>query len=504
MFLNSQPAPWSRRSRRPVGAAIVVVVALTLSGCGNRLSDERLAAGAGATAVVAASDTGAVAPGDAGVAVGAVDTGALAPGVGGQVPVVGAPSPPGTVPAAVTGGTAAQPGKGTGAAAAVPGKSAAGASAPKACTGNEAPLILGQTGSFSGLIGASIGAHRLGVAMWVKAVNAAGGIQCHPVKVYQADDGSSPAQAASNVNDFVKNKGAVALLDICDPIVLSAVRAEIAKLKVPIVGGDLSDPGWTQDPLVFAQGVSPIQGFAGGIATAAKVAKVTKISVLYCVEAAICELINKSKDEMAASSGTTLVHSQSISLTQSSYTAECQNAKNAGAQMIFGGVDGSALTRMGTSCASLGYFPAFGGPGIAFSETLSKNQALRKAGVYLGTVSAPFMTTDQPGTKAFHEAAEKYAPGQAIDQSASDGWTSGKLMEAALNALGAELRDRPITTADIFSGLYLLKGETLGGLASPLTYKKGQPSPINGCYFSMVLGPDGFFPPFGSKRQGKC
>lgn len=504
MFLNSQPTRWSRRSRRPVGAAIVVVLALALSACGNRLPDERLAAGAGATTAVGAGDT-ALAPGDTSGAVGAADTGQVAPSAGGQVPAVVGPAAPGTRGAAVPGGAATQPGKATDAVGAATGKTVTGgASVAKACTGKEAPLILGQTGSFSGLIGASIAGHRLGIAMWVKAVNAAGGIQCHPVKVYQADDGSSPAQAASNVNDFVKNKGAIALIDVCDPIVLSAVRAEIAKLKVPVVGGDGSDPGWNQDPLVFAQGVSPIQGFAGGIATAAKVAKVTKLSVLYCVEAAICELINKSKNEMAAGSGTTLVHSQSVSLTQSSYTAECQNAKNAGAEMIFGGFDGSALTRAGSSCASLGYYPAFGGPGIAFSDTLSRNETLRKAGVYLGTVSAPFMTTDQPGTKLFHEAAERYAPGQPLDQSASDGWTSGKLMEAALNAVGAELRDRPITTADIFDGLYKLKGETLGGLSSPLTYKKGQPSPINGCYFSMVLGPNGFSAPFGSKRQGKC
>ncbi|MBA3744221.1 ABC transporter substrate-binding protein, partial [Sporichthya sp.] len=387
--------------------------------------------------------------------------------------------------------------------AAKPGAAVAGtASSP--CTQQGAPLILGQNGTFSGLVGASIGANRIGLAIWQKAVNAAGGIQCHPIQIFQVDDGASPAQAASNVSDLIYNKKAVAILDAAVPLTLDAVRSVINKANVPVVGGDISDPGWFEDPLLFPQGTGPIEGFTGGIALGNKLKGFTKLGILYCVEAAICATIHKEEERMAANSNTTLAYSQSISLTQSSYTSECQNAKNAGVQIIYMGADGSALTRLASSCASLGYFPGLSGPGIAISPALSKSEALKKAGVYLGTIAAPFNTSDNPGTAEWTEAVKKYASGQPVDQSASNAWAAGKMLQAALNAVGPSLRERAITTQDIFDGLYKLKNETLGGLVPPRTFVKGELPKRVGCYWGLILDGNGFSAPYGGRRLGTC
>ncbi len=78
------------------------------------------------------------------------------------------------------------------------------------------------------------------------------------------------------------------------------------------------------------------------------------------------------------------------------------------------------------------------------------------------------------------------------------------MFEAALNAVGSELRDRAVTTADVLAGLYKLKNETLGGLVAPLNFTKGQPSPIVACYWAIGVKEGGFYAPFGSERFGKC
>lgn len=200
----------------------------------------------------------------------------------------------------------------------------------------------------------------------------------------------------------------------------------------------------------------------------------------------------------------TSVFSQSVSLTQTSFTSECQNAKSKGVQVIFLAMDGSATARMATSCAALDYYPSFAGPGIAISATQSRDPKVQKNGAYLAATVAPFTTSDLPGTKLFQQALQRYGAGQAIDQSVIEGWTSGRMFEAALNAVGSELRNRAVTTADVMTGLYKFKKETLGGLAPPLTFTKGQPSPIQHCYWAIGVKEGGFFAPFGSERFGKC
>ena len=63
-------------------------------------------------------------------------------------------------------------------------------------------------------------------------------------------------------------------------------------------------------------------------------------------------------------------------------------------------------------------------------------------------------------------------------------WSDGALLQAAVQAAKATTTT-PITSALIIDGLYgLPSGETLGGLAPPLHFVKGQPA-NNSCFFEM-------------------
>jgi branched-chain amino acid transport system substrate-binding protein len=376
---------------------------------------------------------------------------------------------------------------------------------PCTSSDNTTPIVIGQTGAFSGIIGAAVGGEKLGLALWADEVNAAGGIQCHPVKLYQEDDGSNPSQAAANADDLINNKHAVALVDTDEPLSLDAVRSVSDKDRIPIVGGDLFGAAWNTDPLLFEQGTSALSTFAVGLQAAAKSIHAKKAGVLYCVEAAICTLLGQNFKNIAHVAGVTSVYSQSMSITQTSFTSDCQNAKAAGVQVLFLGMEGASETRIATSCSSIGYHPVIATVGLAIPASLESNALLQQDTVFLGSAVVPFDETALPAQREFDSDVKQYAAGQGVDQNTFQGWVAGQLFAAGLNALGASLRTKAVTTADVEKGLYNLpKNDTLGGVSPPLNFTPGKPGPRIACGFLLALTKGGFHPEFGNERFGVC
>jgi branched-chain amino acid transport system substrate-binding protein len=93
---------------------------------------------------------------------------------------------------------------------------------------------------------------------------------------------------------------------------------------------------------------------------------------------------------------------------------------------------------------------------------------------------------------------DTYAPGQPLNQSAVEGYVSGRLFEAAIARVASAAAKGPITTAMVKQGLGRIKNETLDGLAPPLTFHSGKPAPVVNCYYNLQVGSKGFFAPQGS------
>jgi hypothetical protein len=62
------------------------------------------------------------------------------------------------------------------------------------------------------------------------------------------------------------------------------------------------------------------------------------------------------------------------------------------------------------------------------------------------------------------------------------GWVAGKLLQRA----GAKLPEPPTSEA-ILQGLWTIEGDTLGGLTSPLTFRKDEPAVPTSCWFNLAL-----------------
>jgi branched-chain amino acid transport system substrate-binding protein len=485
----SQSTPRSRRPRRrttprfrrPERIAAVAAVGLLLTACGTRVSDEQLtAAGSlGGNQVIQPGVQNAATSSEATTPTGTGAT-TLAPGAG---TAPGTTTIPGPTPAAQG---ATKPGKN--AATAVPGAVAATALADAPCTQQLDPISVGQIGAFSGFLEPTLGGYRPGLAVWAAEVNARGGVQCHPIRLSQRDDGSDPARTTSAVKDLVENQKVIAMISADVPITIAAYRAAMTPTGIPTIGGDMITPDWTKDPLLYPNGGgNSIYGFAGSLKAAVQNTGLKKVGLIHCVEASICGLIRDSFSDMAKWAGAEVVSVQSASLTQPDFTSQCQSAKNAGAEMLFTAIDTSSHARLFKSCAAIGFRPPTASTSIAVGPATATDPNAQAATIYLNSPHQPYANATQPMVKAFLDAVKKFAPGARIDQPAVAAYAAGKLFEAALAKVAEQARAGSVTTRMLIEGMHQIKNETLGGLSAvPLTFKAG-PHQVGNCYFVTLI-----------------
>ncbi len=365
------------------------------------------------------------------------------------------------------------------------------AAADGPCTRQLEPISIGQVGAFSGFLEPMLGGFRPGLAVWAAEVNARGGVQCHPIRLSQRDDGSDPARTTAAIRDLVDRQKVVAMLAADVPITIGAYRAALTPAGIPTIGGDGVTPDWNADPLIFPAGVVSMTGYAGAIKAMVDATGLKKLGLITCVEASICGLIRDAIDDMAAKAGTTVVSKQSVSLTQTDYTSQCQSLKNAGAETMFLTVDSSAIQRIFKSCASIGWSPPSATTGIAISPSTAADPKVQAANVYLNSPTPPYFNLDLPTARAFQDAMKRYAPGARIDQSAMNAYVAGKLFEAGLAKVAAQARSGPVTTKMILEGMHQIKNDNLGGYSSvPLTFRPG-PHPTGACYFVVRINEQG-------------
>lgn len=483
----------SRGRRVAAAAAIVATLSLCLASCGTRLSDEKIIASSQVLPAAAApSGTTTSDTSGAQAAVGITPAAPIVGGTDSTTSPAQATQPSAGPKAAAT----ASPAQGSTGAVALPGKVSA------ACPTQLAPISIGQIGAFSGVVGGATRGIRTGLAVWLSQVNATGGIQCHPVQLHVVDDGSDPSRTAAAAADLIQTKKVVAFVGSNVPLTMTAYRSVVSKAQIPTVGGDGVPPAWNEDPYLFPQGSDPTTIYAGAAAQMVKTTGKQKMGVIYCVEASFCPTINEIVKDPANESagGYKVVLSRSSSITQTDYTSECQNLKQAGAEMVWIALDGASTQRVAKSCTALGYRPAIAVTAIQINAGLTSDPNLAPYLIDIASPVAPFVSTDTPALQAFHAAFKTYANPSLEDGSAMIGWTAGKLFEAAMNKVAAA-RTGPVTTAMVMDGLYALKNETLGGLSPGVTYVRGKPAPRVTCFFHVQLTGGTFGAPSGSGKQ---
>lgn len=503
--IRSAVSPRRGGRRRPV-VAVVLLAAITASGCGSLASDREIVEGAGGTTVRLDDEQFNALRQGGGLGTASVPAGDGAAGhapapqaAGAADPSVAAPKATDTGNAATAAGTGKSAGSGASSSntAAAPG---AGVAPAASCKASLSPIVVGQVGNFSGVLGAVNTGARGGLAAWAKATNAKGGIACHPVSVIAADDGGDPSRAQAAVADLVKNKGAVALLASFVQLTYDGFRAGFEAAKVPAIGGDLASPNWFTSTYAFPQGADITAQAIGAYKQGTDIGK-KKMAVLYCVESSVClnlRKVTEGKGGAAEVAGSEVVYSSQVSLTQPDFTAQCQNAKNAGADMIAAAVDGSATIRIARSCKALNYFPMFATGAMAIGAQQALDPQVQQNTLSIASSVFPWTASDTPAQAAFQKAMKELT-NLPPDGPASIAWTSGELLAKAITSLPAKDAEGAISADLVLRGLGTIKNETLGGLIAPLTFKPGGTAPVGKCVFYVLLTKQGWTAPASSK-----
>jgi branched-chain amino acid transport system substrate-binding protein len=323
-------------------------------------------------------------------------------------------------------------------------------------------------------------------------------LACHPVQLFFGDDGGDPARAAALVAQFSRDDHVIAFTGGHDDFTMAGFKQGLETAKVPAVGGEVIAPEWYgTSAYLFPQGASIDDQVIGLIKQAVGLGK-TKVGLFYCVEVKVCTYLNQQAATLAKAAGAQIVYSSAISLTQTDFTAQCQSAKSAGADVLALGMDGTAMARVARSCKAIGYQPLLTGVGGTLSPGQAKDPTLREFNLATSSGNAPWTESSTPGLKAYQEAIARYAPGEETSGSSVQMWAGAKLLEAAVAQLGSAAVTETLTPALVLTGLHKIQNETLGGLSGPLTFGSGLPK-SNGCVFFELLTPKGWSAPQGAK-----
>ncbi len=488
-------------------------VALLFAGCGSRLSDSALAhaadkpiytgSAAGASSGTSGVGTGAQALGSSGAPCSSTTTTTTTkpaattttkPSKSGAKSTATTSTTTTTAPCStsalasgpVGGGSA---GGGTAGAAggtaghATTGAAATGGSAGGAASSSGSTIALGNVGTYSGVIGAVFSGAQQTMGVWQAYVNSHGGLNGHPVHVYIEDDGSDPSTSVSDVEQEVTQDHVIAFVGNLMPLTVQASVPYLQQQDIPVIGGDASSATWWQSPVLFPQGSSDIGSDQAVFTIKAAAAKgYTKMGVVYCVEDPTCSNGIQSLIQPGGGSqaGVTTVYSSSISITQPDFTAQCLDAKQAGATFIYFAGDGDSLMRMANDCAAQGYKPLYVGDSIAITANLASNANLN--GLLAGQTNFPWVDSYTPAQATYQQAVKQYDPQLASSATTAAEWAAGMLAVAA----DKDLTATP-TSAEFFQGLWSIKDNNLGGLAPPLTFNQGGNATPSNCFFLMTL-----------------
>lgn len=361
----------------------------------------------------------------------------------------------------------------------------------------KAPVSVGIICSCTGPLAASIAVGPPAYEAWADYQNSLGGIDGHKVNVIVDDDSFNSGTALTDVENLITQDHVVALVDASD--VDAAFGTYAKQHTVPVVGGGSSSELFLTNTDFFAVGQTLTDYFVNFLLAAKKVGA-TKFGELYCAEAVTCEEGVPPLKKTAAAEHMTVTYVTQISASAPNYTAQCLASKQAGVQALTVADAVNVVEAVSKDCVAQGYSPweiALDG-GVAKSFTTSPGLENKFIG---SEPDIPFFANNTPATQLMNKNLKKYADATYtsanFNEEATQLYLSGVLLATAAEKAKAGTSG-PITAAEVVKGLYMLKGDTLGGTAPPLTYHQGKPTPVD-CWYWIRIQNKKFTTPYGVK-----
>jgi branched-chain amino acid transport system substrate-binding protein len=361
--------------------------------------------------------------------------------------------------------------------------------------GSDSPIVVGVVGSFSGSFSEQYGGDQPAIEAWASYTNASGGIDGHKVELVIKDDGGAAGQSLFDVKELVQSDHVAAIVAPAtaqDAVWGSYVRAQ----GIPVIGGYQSENN-ASNPAFFPVGTAATFRAPDGLVMASRLAKSTRVGLVYCVEQAACASTIAVFKQVTPSVSMTLNYTGAVSSSAPGYTAQCLAAQSAHVGILVAALDPVTLGRLAADCARQGYSPMYTDSTVTAS--MLSVPALEN---HFSFISPDFLYYDNSTSaeKTFHSAIAKYAPSlpsnSEYGETVAVAWVSGQALAAAVTASGAK---GAITTADIKNGLYSFRNVTLDNLAPPLTYVRNGANAKIACGFEGAIMNKQLSAPFGVK-----
>lgn len=371
-------------------------------------------------------------------------------------------------------------------------------SAPsQAAAATKSPIAVGYICSCTGPLASSITVNKQAYQAYVDSVNAAGGIDGHPIKLYTADDALNPATSSAAVHTFVTDDHIVALASVSNTP--QAWDTYISGLKIPVIGADGSAQDMYTNPDFFFPGQTD-DSLSAAVVLGAQKMHAKNMAIFYCAESPACQELVAPEKAAATQYHENLAYISQISASASSYAAQCLAAKQAGATVLFVADAVSVVESVANSCSQQGYHPTVMASDGAVGEGFTKTPGLSNS-LLAFQPQIPFNVTSTPATKEMVAAFKKYQPtlmgNPNYNGEVLEAWASGKLLAAAVTASKA---GGTVTSADLLTGLHALHNETLGGISPPLNFTAGKANTTD-CWFWMGTKNGKFTEPYGLTPQ---
>lgn len=340
----------------------------------------------------------------------------------------------------------------------------AGTSAP-GVTRHE--IKVGAISTLSGILAADFGSLVPGVKAYLDMVDAHGGVDGRKVVLsYNLDDAGLSSQFESDAHTVISQDHAFA-------VAISSywfTPTYFTQTCTPTYGYNV-DGNWAGAPNLFAAygSVLTLDTVAPSVAYLAKRTRSKSIAVLaYGVSTSsdLCQTTGKLLSANGYKVSFTDLH---ITPIDANLTPDVQRMARAGSDFVVSCMTVSGNVSLARTLHEYGLHVHqlwFDG---ADSSVLKKFRNILQ-GVYFSVENVPTTAASvypgvYPGLETYLRAMRRYAPGQAEDALALDGWESAALMVAGIRAASPHLTQRAVVAAT-----NRMHAFTAGGLQAPVNW----------------------------------
>ena len=204
---------------------------------------------------------------------------------------------------------------------------------------------------------------------WVDTVNAAGGINGHPVKfTYHSMTKSNPGLSVADVKTLIENDHAIAIVDASS--VDQGWASYVESKNVPVVGSGNSSNPFFQSPDFYPEGQTMDSVIYSQVAVG-KSAGAKSVGVMYCAEAPTCAAAVSPFKQAGQKLGVAVPVSLKISASQPNYTAACLSSQQAHTNGMSVLQAFAAVDKVITDCTKQGYHPIWVADGLDLAPSFA-------------------------------------------------------------------------------------------------------------------------------------